>query len=238
MPKQSEELPAEFAERLKRVTAKRPRVVIDHILEHGFITTDELKTKYGYNPPPRAAMDVKDQGIPLERFKVTNDQGRSIAAYRFGDAASLRKGFEGRQAFSKALKEKVSEANDRRCNICLSVHELQIDHRVPYVVSGDINFADKDVADYMLLCRMCNRAKSWCCEHCPNWLELKKAAICQTCYWASPGKYSHVTMRNERRLDTVWSEAEVEVYDRIKKRADIAGQEMPDFVKSILRQKI
>ena len=34
-------LPAEFLERLKRVTGKRSRIVVDHILEHGFITTDE-----------------------------------------------------------------------------------------------------------------------------------------------------------------------------------------------------
>lgn len=238
MPSQSGELPREFVERLKRVTAKRPRTVIDHILEHGFITTDELKVKYGYNHPPRAAMDVKDQGIPLVRFKVTNEQGRSIAAYKFGDVDSIRKGFEGRQAFSKALKEEVVQANGGRCNICLSEHELQIDHRVPYVVAGDIGFADKDVADYMLLCRMCNRAKSWCCEHCPNWLELKRPAICVTCYWASPDKYTHVAGRNERRLDVVWSEAETEAYDRLKKRADSVGQEMPDFVKNILRSKV
>jgi hypothetical protein len=234
LPKQSEELPAEFIERLKRVTAKRPRIVIDHILEHGFVTTDELKTKYGYNHPPRAAMDVKDQGIPLECFKVVNEQGRTIAAYRFGDASGIRKGFAGRQAFSKALKEQVIEANGGRCNVCLSEHELQIDHRVPYVVAGDVGFADKDVSDYMLLCRMCNRAKSWCCEHCPNWLELKKPAICLECYWASPSKYSHVAMRNERRLDLVWSEGEVGSYDRIKRRADSSGQEMPEFVKSVL----
>ncbi len=31
----------------KKVTAKRARVVIDHILKHGFITTEELKTTYG-----------------------------------------------------------------------------------------------------------------------------------------------------------------------------------------------
>ncbi len=236
MPEPTGQLPTEFIERLKRVTAKRPRIVIDHILEHGFVTTDELKTKYGYNHPPRAAMDVKDQGIPLVCFKVTNEQGRSIAAYKFGDAAGIRKGFEGRQAFSKALKEQVSEANGGRCNICLSEHELQIDHRVPYVVGGDVGFTEKEVAEYMLLCRMCNRAKSWCCEHCTNWLELRKIAVCQTCYWASPGKYGHVAMRNERRLEAVWSGAEVEMYDRLKKRADQAKVEMPDFVKNILKK--
>lgn len=45
-------------------------------------------------------------------------------------------------------------------------------------------------------------------------------------------------MRNERRLDVVWSEAEVEAYDRIKQKADAVGQEMPDFVKKALRLKL
>jgi hypothetical protein len=76
-------LPPEYIERLKSITAKRPKTVIEHILKRGFITTEELKNLYGYNHAPRAAMDVKDQGIPLEMFKVANEQGRMIAAYRF-----------------------------------------------------------------------------------------------------------------------------------------------------------
>ena len=47
------DLPDDFVERCKSVTAKRPRTVIDHILQYGYITTEELKEKYGYNHPPR-----------------------------------------------------------------------------------------------------------------------------------------------------------------------------------------
>lgn len=43
--------PKEFLELCKSVTAKRPKTVIDHILKHGHITTEELKEKYGYNHP-------------------------------------------------------------------------------------------------------------------------------------------------------------------------------------------
>jgi len=57
-------LPKEFTKLCKKVTAKRPKTVIDHILKHGFITTQELKDKYGYNHPPRAVRDVKENGIP------------------------------------------------------------------------------------------------------------------------------------------------------------------------------
>lgn len=80
------------------VTAKRPRTVIDHILKHGSITTEELKEKYGYNHPPRAARDVKEQGIPLEMFRVVGSDGQKIGAYRFGDPSKAR--------FSKTAAER------------------------------------------------------------------------------------------------------------------------------------
>jgi hypothetical protein len=38
------DLPNDFVERCKAVTAKRPRTVIEHILAHGFITTEERKS--------------------------------------------------------------------------------------------------------------------------------------------------------------------------------------------------
>lgn len=43
----AERLPKEFLERLRTVTGKRPRVVIEHILKHGHITTEELRDIYG-----------------------------------------------------------------------------------------------------------------------------------------------------------------------------------------------
>lgn len=70
-----ESLSAKFRAQLEAVTAKRARIVIDHILEHGYITTEELKNKYGYNHPPRAARDVREEGIPLETFKVVGSMG-------------------------------------------------------------------------------------------------------------------------------------------------------------------
>ncbi len=41
--------PPEFLKLLKSVDCKRPKTVIEHILEHGQITTEELKNTYGYN---------------------------------------------------------------------------------------------------------------------------------------------------------------------------------------------
>jgi hypothetical protein len=174
----------------RAVTAKRPRTVIEHILKHGQITTEELKEKYGYNHPPRAARDVKEQGIPLEMFRVTGSDGRKIGAYRFGDPKKARfSKLRGRTAFATQLKAKLIALHGSRCAIYLEEFEerlLQIDHRIPFEVAGDDETKAEDTNSYMLLCGSANRAKSWSCEHCVNWQEIKKQEICQRCYWAYP----------------------------------------------------
>ena len=96
---------------LKQITNKRARIVIEHILAHGFITTEELEKTYGYNHPPRAARDVRESGIPLETFRVKHTDGRSIAAYRFGDVTQVRKG--RLQGILRVLFTKKRMANAR-----------------------------------------------------------------------------------------------------------------------------
>ena len=114
------DLPKEFVRKCRAVTAKRPRTVIDHILKHGHITTEELKSLYGYNHPPRAARDVREQGIPLTTFRVTGTDGRKIGAYRFGDPQKARfSKLTGRTAFGKRLKEQLIERSGSRCAIYL-----------------------------------------------------------------------------------------------------------------------
>lgn len=235
-------LPDELLKRLAAVTNKRPKTVIRHILKHGFVTTQELRDKYGYNHPPRAAKDVRDQGIPLETFRVRGADGRSIAAYRFADLSKIRRGFlGGRRAFPKEFKDSLAQVNGSRCYICWSEFEgryLQIDHRVPYEIAGDVKFDERDAGSYMLLCGSCNRAKSWSCEHCPNWTWPKSAEICRTCYWASPESYKHVAMVEARRLDLIWKGRETEVFDDLQNRAEAAKEPMPEHVKKILRRVI
>ena len=68
----------EFLDLLESVTAKRPRTVIQHILQHGYITSQELKDLYGYNHPPRAIRDVREYGIPLVTYRVTGIDGRKL----------------------------------------------------------------------------------------------------------------------------------------------------------------
>jgi hypothetical protein len=66
--------PKEFLEQTASITNKRARIVIEHIMMHGFITTEDLETTYGYNHPPRAVRDVRESGIPLETFKVKSKE--------------------------------------------------------------------------------------------------------------------------------------------------------------------
>jgi hypothetical protein len=235
-------LPKEFIKQLKSVKKKRPRTVIEHILKHGHITTEELRTKYGYNHPPRAARDVREEGIPLETFRVRDSEGRMIGAYRFADPTRARFGtLEGRKVFSKTFKEEIVKSLGCKCTICLQPYEdryLQVDHRIPYEVSGDTGSNDRQVADYMLLCGSCNRAKSWSCEHCVNWLDSKDPKVCQSCYWANPESYKHVALQEVRRLDVVWTGEEVSIYESLRRRAIGLQVEMPDYVKMALRRHI
>lgn len=53
----------EILDRLYAITNKRPATVIRHLLEHDYITTEELREKYGYRHPPRAIRDVRERGI-------------------------------------------------------------------------------------------------------------------------------------------------------------------------------
>jgi hypothetical protein len=133
--------PKEFLDLCRSVTAKRPRTVIDHILKHGHISTEELKNLYGYNHPPRAVRDVREHGIPIDTFRVTGSDGRKIAAYRFDDVSKKRfTKLSGRTGLSKKIKEYLIQKYGCKCFIYLEdmvESELQIDHRVPYEISGD-----------------------------------------------------------------------------------------------------
>jgi hypothetical protein len=234
-----QDLPKEFLERLKAITAKRAKTVIDHILKHGHITTEELKNLYGYDHPPRAARDVREKGIPLETFRVAGSQGKSIAAYRFASPSETRRGIlSGRKVFSKDFKQFLIDRSGCSCAICITAYEsryLQVDHKIPYEVGGEGGGAAVP-DEFQLLCGSCNRAKSWSCEHCTNWTRDRKPKVCQSCYWASPESYKHVALRAVRRLEIVWTEQEVAEFDRLAKAARKAGRAVPEYMKAALRE--
>lgn len=227
----------EFLDLLTSVTAKRAKTVINHILEHGFITTEELKNKYGYNHPPRAVRDVREYDIPIEMFRVEGSDGRKIAAYKFGEYKKEKvKKTSGRTALSKKLKDELIAKYGAKCfiyNEKMNERELQIDHRVPYEVAGDTD-GEYNIDDFMLLSPSANRAKSWSCETCPNWQIAKNIDVCKTCYWASPEDYSHIATIEMRRVDILWQGEEVSWFDALKEYAKNENKDIQKVIKEVL----
>jgi hypothetical protein len=221
------------------ITAKRARTVINHILKHGIITNEDLSNIYSYDHPPRAIRDVREVGIPLITHKITSEKtGRKIGAYTFDKLANVKRGrVGGRRAFPKRFKLDLVRAYGARDAITgepLDPAHLQIDHRVPYQVTGD--GGDLDVREFMLIDAASQRMKSWSCEHCKNWLDIQDIAICRTCFWAAPEAYSHIAMEAKRRIDIVWSGTEVADFERVKAASDTKGLSISDYVKRILKK--
>lgn len=235
------DIPPQILDFLRSIKAKRARIVIEHLLTHGYITTEELQRDYGYNHPPRAARDVREQGVPLETFTVQDSQGRSIAAYRFGDWSLITHGrIGGRVSFPKNLKETLAQQQGNRCAVCGTHYEtryLQIDHRIPYEIGGDTD-SPTQFEHYMLLCASCNRAKSWSCEHCQNWVNNRTLEICATCYWASPTNYQHLAMQQEHRVTLVWRDLDSADYESLLQKAAHASQTIGDYLKHILKMHL
>ncbi|MCC5968257.1 MAG: helix-turn-helix domain-containing protein [Wenzhouxiangella sp.] len=224
------------------VEAKRARTVIDHILEHGIITNEELSDLYGYDHPPRAIRDVRENGIPLITHSVTSPKtGRRMGAYTFDDVSKIKRGrIGGRKAFSKKFKQDllaIYGPKDAATGELLDERYLQIDHRIPYEVIGDDNGnAVLDPKDFMLLDASSNRAKSWSCEHCENLLNKHDPDICRRCFWASPEDYDHIAERQSRRVEIVWSGDETRYFDSLKREADAQSVEVATIIKRKLRE--
>ena len=231
-------LPKKIRDRLEAVSAKRPRTVIQHILKHGCITTQELSEVYGYDHPPRAICDVRELGIPIVTAKTKDEAGKSIAEYRFGDLSKwsgVPRKASGRTALAKALKNALIEKFGSRCFIYLEAMDaatLQVDHRVPYEIGGEAS--TEDIGSFMLLCPSANRAKSWTCEHCENW-ERKDPSFCMRCFWAHPEDYDHVAGKFQKVVTIVFTGDEIEDYKRLISISGEAGAQTT--IKRILHDK-
>lgn len=225
--------------RLKAITDKRPSTVIQHIIKHGYITTEELASKYGYEHAPRAARDVRERGVNLVTYRVKSSDGRNIAAYKFGDPVFVDNKISkvgGRTALSQALKKALIDKYGAVCFVYLQPMEerlLQIDHRVPYEIGGE---QTDNIDCYMLLSPSANRAKSWTCEHCPNWT-IKDIEFCSNCFWAHPENYSHIAGREERQIVITFSDNEIEDYNQLislvgkEKAEDKIKELISDYIK-------
>jgi len=222
------------------VNAKRARTVINHILEHGIITNEELSDLYGYDHPPRAIRDVRENGIPLVTHSVTSPKtGRRMGAYTFDDISKIKAGrVGGRKAFPKQFKQELLTLYGSRNTITgeiLNERYLQIDHRVPYEISGD-ETTPLNPNDFMLLDASSNRAKSWSCEHCDNFLKKHDPQICKTCFWASPESYQHIAETQSRRVELVWSGNDIKIFDRLSIAAKNMGLDITTYIKQRLSE--
>lgn len=223
---------------LKTVRGKRSRAVIDHIIKFGSVTTEELE-EMGYAHAPRAARDVRENGIPLKTLRVRGKSGKMIAAYVFGNFSDVEKGkLGGRKIYSKEFKNKLIQNYGNRCAICNESYDdiyLQIDHRVPYEVRGETN--GSDIKDFMLVCATCNRKKSWACEHCENLSVNKDISKCETCFWANPTNYSHIALQEIKRLELIFTKENIDVYNRIDRQAKKEGVSLNSYIFEALKKQ-
>ena len=233
------QLPPALLSAIEGVKSKRPRTVLQHILKHGYITTEELSSTYGYTHPPRAARDVRELGIPMKTDRVPGSEGRSIARYTIDlEEFERRQRGErkGRRAFPAKFKHSLIEARGLQCELCLSVftdeHELQVDHRVPYEIGGDPLLTDADA--FMLVCPSCNREKSWRCEHCPNW-KVRDASVCQICFWAQPANYTHIATKEGRLVALTFLGKDIDLYRHLEEESKKQQVSVEELIKEELR---
>jgi hypothetical protein len=226
----------EFYDKLISVTGKRARFVIDKITNDGSCSTEDLKDA-GYEHAPRAKRDVVEAGVPIEVSNGVDRSGRRMAVYTFGDWEEYKKQnslakTKGRNNLTEKLKQKLIEENGSKCALYgeeFSENLLQTDHRVPFEIGGDPSDM-MDTSKFMLLSPSANRAKSWACEHCENWTK-KDISMCESCYYASPENYTHVAGTEERRVELIFRDKEIETYNIIAEDATNAGSTMQKAIK-------
>ena len=176
----------------------------------------------------------------METFRVKDSTGRSIAAYRFGDPSKTEDKLSkttGRTVLSSALKKALINKYGSKCFIYHQPMEerlLQIDHRIPYEIGGDQDIQNIDC--YMLLSPSANRAKSWTCEHCPNW-EKKDVDFCVKCFWAYPENYNHIAGKEQRQIIITFTGDEIEDYNRLIELVghDKAEKTIKDMIEKFIK---
>ncbi len=227
----------QYIDQVLLVCSARGAYVINHIIKHGSITSEEIRNE-GYVHGARAVGDVRDNGLPLITNKTKSSDGRSIAKYIFGSPSDIKRHkYGGRVNFPSSLKKQLVERDGLVCKISqqeLPETELQIDHRTPYYISGDI-VGERKLDDFMLLSRSMQRAKSWDCENCTNILEHFDTDICKSCYWAYPEKYTHVAMKEMRSINITWEDKEVASYDALEKRCLEENKIVQEYIKQLIR---
>ena len=225
-----------YIDEVLKICSARAAYVLNEILQHGEISSETIRNK-GFVHGARAVGDVRDNGIPLITSKTKSSDGKSIARYVFGPASEIRRHkFGGRIAFPASLKKALIKEFSKVCTIsqqAIPAADLQIDHRIPYFIAGDIN-SERNIEEFMLLSRSMQRSKSWACEGCENIKIHFDISICKTCYWAYPEAYDHIAMKRERRIDITFSEDETYIFDKLQLKAKESSQSLQQVLIGVL----
>lgn len=171
----------------------------------------------GYSHGPRAIRDVRELGFGIVTARGTD----GFAIYAFDTPLQndnqLAKS-KGRTALEKELRSALVAKYEAKDFITLEPMDeklLQVDHRVPYEIGGEPDHAD--LTKFMLLSGSSNRLKSHACERCPNWSK-RSVAVCESCFWAYPERYTHVAERHERSLVLIFSDDDAIVLEQARER--------------------
>jgi hypothetical protein len=230
----TDELRAELTELAQRLP-KRPRTVLELLLRDGEVSTYKLG-QLGYDQPPRAAQDLKDHGVRLKTKRAKHPiSGAQMVIYYIDDDQGIDTSYIGRQTFSKRFRSEVLEHYNHSCALCRSTFSsryLQIDHRIPFLLSSDP--ASLVVKDFQLLCAAHQRAKSWECENCANRI-ARDPSVCGTCYWAFPDNYTHIATKQHRLVELSFTtEPEMSLYHRLARTAQEQGISIASVIKKFL----
>lgn len=237
------EVPTEILELIDTMKGKRSLIVVNHIKENGYVTNEQLLNLYNYTHGPRAVKDARDRGIPIKTVRLKLDSNpKKVACYVFDDISKISNNkLSGRKPLDKKMKDELALKNGKKCLICNENYELrylQTDHRIPYDVIGENSSYSYEIDKYMLLCGSCNRAKSWSCENCKNFLDTKDESICKTCYWCSPLDYQHIAMTYEKRVPLVFSNDEIQLYEKIHKLSQQQQEVTQKTIIDLLKKSI
>ena len=221
---------------VKKETARGAKLLAA-LIEKGEMTTKELEES-GYGHPPRVRMDLQDIGIEIgTHYDTPNPQSGNRMGTYYLISPTPGEITKKRRPPPKSFKKKLVTKHKNLCAITQYVfpeNELQMDHRIPFLVGGDPDSYKLD--DWMPLSGSAQMLKKKACDDCEN-SSAKDVKICGTCYWAFPESYTHVATIPQIVATMVFrGDDEVKLFEKISDIAKNNNRSDNEIIKSILNQ--
>lgn len=216
---------------------KRPLLGLATLLENHPQWTSGRLIKANYDHSPRVFGDLKDFGVPILAENMLGQNGERSHHYRLGSKEDIvRRPLKGRSTLRKKIKRELLAkfgCKDSLTEIEFPETSLQIDHRIPFRVSGD-DPANLMVERFMLLSASSQRAKAMACKRCRN-MENAIQETCKTCYWASPEDYTHVEGTEAKVTTVIWHGDDKDLFSLLKQQATLNNKDLAEEIKATLR---